>query len=82
LNKVEKFKENVRAKILAKEIVNNFDLFDYVLKEGHIGSHAAECLREMKKKGEVYYEGSSPLVTYDNVYKDKKKLEYKILTNG
>ena len=77
LTKIEKFKENVRTKVLAKELTNNFDLFNYVLEEGHIGNHASECLKGMKKAGEVQYDSSSPLLTYDNVYKNNKKIEYK-----
>ncbi len=77
--KVEVFKEKVRGKVLAKEITNNFQLLDYALEEGHIGKHAAEVLQEMKKKGEISFEGKSPLVTYEQVYKMKRKLEYSIL---
>jgi hypothetical protein len=32
----------------------------------------------MKKDGEITYDGTSPLVTYDNVYRNNKKVEYKI----
>ncbi len=78
LTNIEKFKEHVRAKILSKEITNNFELYNYVLAEGHIGNHAAECIKQMKKAGEVKYDSTSPLVTYDNVYKNFKKIEYKI----
>lgn len=77
LTKIEKFQENVKNKILSKEITDNFGLFNYVLEEGHIGNHAAECLKAMKKTGEVKYDSTSPLLTYDNVYKNNKKIEYK-----
>jgi hypothetical protein len=66
---------------LDKAITNNFELFSFALEHGHIGSHAADCLKGMKKNGEVSFEGISPLVTYDNVYKNKKKIEYQILKN-
>jgi len=78
MTKIEEFKQNVKEKILNKEITNNFELLDYVHEEGHIGLHASECVKELKKQGKIYYEGSSPLVTYDNVYRLEKKLEYKI----
>lgn len=78
LTKIEKFKENLRAKILAKEIKNNFDALHYAHDEGHIGKHASDCLKKMKKNNEVEYEGLSPLITYENVYKTKRKVEYKI----
>ena len=78
LTKIEEFKENLRTKVLAKEITNNFDALEFVHDEGHIGKHASECLKKMKLKGEINYEGTSPLVTYENVYKKKKKIDYKI----
>ena len=78
LTKVEKFKENVRTKILSKELTNNFEVYNYVLAEGHIGNHASECIKLMKKEGKVKYDSTSPLVTYDNVYKNNKKIDYKI----
>jgi three-Cys-motif partner protein len=81
LTKIDQFKENVRSNILGKAITNSFDLYDFTLEQGHIGRHAADRLKEMKKNGEVSFEGISPLVTYDNVYKNKKKIEYQILKN-
>ena len=78
LTKIERFKENVRAKILAGEIKNNCEALSFVHEEGHIGKHVAECLREMKRSGEVYYEGTSPLVTYENVFKTKRIVDYLI----
>ncbi|WP_225975347.1 hypothetical protein [Panacibacter ginsenosidivorans] len=82
LTKIEKFKENLRAKVLAKEIQNNIEALGFVHDEGHIGKHASDCLKEMKKNGEIDYEGLSPLVTYENVYKNKRKLDYKIKKDG
>jgi three-Cys-motif partner protein len=77
LTKKEAFKENLRNRVLAKEITDNFQAFDFVLEEGHLGRHAAEVLQEMKQKGEITFEGKSPLVTYDNVYgKTKRKVSY------
>jgi len=79
LTKIEEFKENLKEKILSREIKNNVEVLNYVYNEGHIGNHASECLKEMKKRGEISYEGNSPLVTYENVFKSNKITEYKIL---
>ncbi len=78
LTKIEDFKENLRTKVLAKEMTNNFNALGFVHDEGHIGKHASDCLKQMKKKGEIDYEGISPLVTYENVYKLKKRIDYKL----
>jgi three-Cys-motif partner protein len=78
LTKIEEFQQNLKEKILTKEITNNFEALDYVYNEGHIGPHAAESIKELKKQGKIHYDGTSPLITYDNVYRFGKKLEYKI----
>ncbi len=77
-SKVEQFQLLVREKILSGQIVNNFDLLDLVFKEGHIGKHADVCLRKLKQEGAIHYEGLSPLITYDNVYKNKRQIQYQI----
>jgi three-Cys-motif partner protein len=82
LTKIEEFQENLRIKVLSQEIKNNFDALRFVHDEGHIGKHASDCLREMKKKNEIYYEGMSPLITYENIYKINKRVDYKIKRDG
>ncbi len=77
--KIESFQSLVSEKILSGELSNNCELFDFVLEEGHIGTHAAEILRKMKKSGQIDYDCRSPLVTYENVYQKKRKLEYRIV---
>lgn len=79
LTKIEAFKQKLRELVLAKKINNNFEALNFAYKEGHIGTHAADCLKDMKRKNEIQYEGVSPLVTYENVYKKKRSVEYKIL---
>ena len=79
LTKIEAFQKNVREKILTKEITNNSELYNHTLEEGHIGTHSAKVLLDMKNR-EVTFEGKSPLVTYEKVYgKEKRKLDYIII---
>ena len=79
MSKIEKFKKNVEEKILSYEICNNFELLEYAFNEGHIGKHASDCLKELKKTKKVDYIKKSPYVTYEKVFKEKVKLEYKVL---
>ncbi len=79
LTKIEAFQSRLREKVLNGSISNNFAAFDFAMDEAHIGTHAADALKKMKKEGLIDYDGSSPLVTYDNVYKSPRKLPYKIL---
>ena len=80
LTKIEKFKESLKTKVLSKEIKNNFEALDFVHHEGHIGKHASECLKEMKKNKQINFEGPSPLVNYIKVFKEKRKIGYKVIS--
>jgi hypothetical protein len=82
LKRIEEFKRNVRDKVLKGEIKSNFEMLTFVYNQGHIGKHASDCLKEMKKIKEISFDGTSPLVTYENVYKLKREIFYKIMTNG
>lgn len=75
-SRIESFQEKVKAKILNAEINNNFDLYKFSINEGFLGSHAADCLKEMKRQKLIKYDCTSPLVNYQNVYKVPKQLEY------
>lgn len=79
LTKVEAFQARFREKVLNGSIIDNFSAFNFALDEAHIGTHAADELKKMKKEGLISYEGNSPLVTYENVYKSPRELKYKIL---
>jgi three-Cys-motif partner protein len=79
LTKIEGFQKMIREKVLAGEIRNNQEAFIFALDHGHIGVHAALELKIMKKEGLINYDGSSPLVTYDNVYKAKKVTVLKVI---
>lgn len=80
--KIEAFQAIVKKKIIAGEIKNNKELFDFTLEQGHIGAHAAMVLKTLKLGKEVGYESSSPLVNYDNAYKNSRILNYTVLDNG
>lgn len=82
LTKIEEFQTNVCEMVLSGKIKSNFELLSFTYNQGHIGNHAAECLRNLKRQKKVEYEGTSPLVTYENVYKLKKKITYKLIKNG
>ncbi len=78
LTKIESFKKEVELQLLAKAISNNKELLDFAYSAGHIPKHAADCIKVLKYNGKLVYDGRSPLVTYDNVYKNLRLLEYKI----
>jgi len=77
-SKIRSFQDGVKFRILNGDIKNNFELYDHVIAEGHVPSHAVECVKQMKKNGEVFYDNNSPLANYENVYKIKRKLDYRL----
>ena len=79
LSKIQTFNNNLKDKILSLEITDNTNALNYAHQEGHIGKHAANCLKELKKNKLISFDCSSPLVTYDNVYKNGRILQYKVL---
>ncbi|MDD4847168.1 MAG: three-Cys-motif partner protein TcmP [Bacteroidales bacterium] len=79
LTKKESFKQKLIEKILNGNLKNNKDVFDFTLQQGHIAEHAAEAVKELKKKGKILYDEKSPLINYDNVYKKKKIIEYNVV---
>lgn len=80
LTKIERFQDRLRRKILNGCIRTNFDVYNFVLAEGHIPQHAVETIRKMKKDGEITYETSQPLVSYEKVYGNMKKIiTYKLI---
>lgn len=78
LTKIETFSKALRESILCGNIKNNKEAYDYTLKQGHISTHASDEIKKMKKEGLVNYEGKSPLVNYEQVYKNERILYYEI----
>lgn len=77
-SKIEIFEDEVEENVISGALINNRELFQFTLDKGHIGSHSAKKLRELKKAGKVHYDGTSPLVTYDNVFKKNRIIKYEV----
>lgn len=78
LTKIESFQSELRQKVLTGVLQTNRDVFDYALEQGHISQHATDELRQMKKEHLIDYDGRSPLVNYDQVYKNKRIISYQL----
>lgn len=77
--RVEVFQDLVREKILSGDLKNNADVYNFTIAEGHISTHSSETLKFMKKNKEVIYDNVSPLINYDNVYKNPRLLNYIVI---
>lgn len=77
--KLDLFEEQITNLVLSRIITTNYQAFDFSLNEGHIGKHASDILKKLKLMKAITYDGSSPYVNYDNVYKKKRLIQYKIV---
>lgn len=71
LTKIQSFQQLVWNKVLNGDLKTNKELLTFVYENGHIGKHADECLREMKKQKLITYNSKSPCVTYNSVINGK-----------
>ena len=78
LTKIESFQGILKVKILEKEIENNVQAYYFTLNSGHIHNHADQIVREMKKQKLIYYEGTSPLINYEQVVKKRRLLNFRV----
>jgi len=79
LKKVEAFQQRFEELVMNGTVKNNFDAFEYSLREAHPGRHAAEVLRRLKREHKVKYDSPSPLVTFEAVHKLRRKLNYEVV---
>lgn len=73
LTKIEKFKEELKEKILNGSIVTNEEALIFTYETGNFYRHANEILKELKKVGDVFYEGKTPGISYGNALNRKKR---------
>lgn len=78
--KIEFFQSLLREKILKGEINNNVDAYFFSLNQGHISSHANDEINKMKKEKLITFESKSALVNYNKVIKERRILEYKLVS--
>lgn len=79
MTKVEKFKMDVKERLLDQTLTNNEEVLIFTYEMGHIPGHSAEVVRNLKASKIINFPGHSPGITYDTVFKKKKKLTYSIV---
>lgn len=79
IKKVDAFKKRLHNKILDRKIKNNREAFEYTIDMGHIGTHAMEEIKEMKKKKLITYDASSPKVNYESAISKNEIVEFKLV---
>lgn len=76
LTKIESFQEDLRQKVLCGELGTNKKVYDYTIEQGHIPQLSSDILKTMKKEKLINYDERTPLVNYEQVYKNKRIVEY------
>lgn len=79
LTKIEAFKQNLKRKILSGEIKTNLAAYLYTIEEGHIGTHALDAIKEMKKESLITYDAKSPKVNYESAIQKGEVVTFHIL---
>lgn len=79
LTKLEKFQNQLEKEILSGNLKNNKDVFDYTIEHGFIAKHSDSVLRNLKKQKKINYYDKTPLVNYNQVYKQKRIVNYEVL---
>lgn len=78
LNKIESFSKTLREKVLAGKLKTNEEIYNFAIEEGHICNHASDEIKIMKKEGLIDYSEKSPLINYDQIYKNKRIITFKV----
>lgn len=76
--KIDIFQDQLASLILNRTIRNNQQATVYTYDEGHLPSHAAKKVMEMKRNGEIDYMGISPMIGYEQAYKQRRHVEFKV----
>lgn len=67
LSKIQQFKKDFKNEVLDMCPTTNKELYLHCLDRGHLPTHGAEVLKEMKKSKLIDYEGRSPKITKDSL---------------
>lgn len=78
MTKVEKFKNDLKNLILNGTLLTNADVLIHTYEFGHIPLHSKEVIKELKKQGKLLYEGKTDGVNYQNVFRLKNIIDYKL----
>ena len=76
---MEQFELSLREAILTKKVQTNKDAYDFAIQHGHIGKHANDVIRELKKEKRIAFDDRSPKCNYNQVYKNKSIIKYHLL---
>ncbi|WP_321436186.1 three-Cys-motif partner protein TcmP [uncultured Bacteroides sp.] len=78
LTKIQYFCKTLREEILSGKISNNKDAYLYTINHGHIAAQASDEVKRMKTEDILDFKGRSPLINYDQVFKNNRIINFLI----
>jgi hypothetical protein len=78
MTKIESFQNLLKKNILSKVIKNNKDAYLFTLNNGHIHKHTDELVKQLKNQKIIDYDGTSPLINYEQILKKRRIVEFRI----
>jgi three-Cys-motif partner protein len=78
LTKIEKFQNDLEQKLLNRELPTNKDVLLYSYSCGHIHPHAEKVVKKLKVDGRLTFDGKTPALNYENVFRKENIVHYKI----
>lgn len=79
LTKIEKFQQELTAKVLQSNTISNKSVLIYTYENGHIPNHSTDVIKKLKKEGKLHYNEKSPYLTYEKVFRENNIINYTII---
>ena len=79
-SKVDKFKNELREWIIEKRQFTNKDIYLYTLQHGFLPSFAKDVVVNLRKSN-VLEHFSIPLISYDSVFRKKRIIKFRVISN-
>lgn len=76
MTKIENFQQEFEKLLLQGKFQNNKTALIHTYSCGHIPKHAVDIIRQLKKNKKIDYEGITPALNYENVFRKKNIVNY------
>ncbi len=79
MTKIEKFQNDLENKLFDGSLSNNKNVLIHTYSCGHIPQHASDIIRKLKSSSKLFYEGRTPALNYDNVFRKNNFVNYTLI---
>lgn len=79
MTKIERFQDELTLWISTGRLKTNRDALLFTYENGHIPQHAVDIIKKLKLSNTITYDARTPMLNYDNVFRKRNVLHYKII---